>query len=578
MHRPWNGSTEAAETDRTALESALRRAEARLDGIVGIAADAVISIDHEQRIVFFNQGAERIFGWSAGEVLGLSLDVLLPPEAREIHRHHVAAFGSGRERARQMGHRREVAGLRRSGEVFPAEASISKHTVDGETLYHVMLRDVTDRHRADRHQRFLAEAGEVLTGSLDVPQTLSAAAATAVPTLADACVVWLVDHDAGMLRPLAARGLHEDDGTPSLLDRLQSMPIPLTSSHGAVTVARSGGMIRFIVGDSSSAVQETGVAGLLYTAILGHDVPPLGGEGAREIHGLIVPIRAAGATRGVLALYSSREIFAEDTATVAVDFARRIAVAVDNGRLYESAQRAIRARDETIAVVSHDLRNPVSAISMIAGVLHARAGDPAATLQSARDELATILHGARQADTLIQDLLDVARIEAGVLHVEREPLDLTKLLLDSAELLRPLAEGRDLRFEVDVPQVLPVVEADAERVQQVVSNLVGNAMKFTPAGGHVTLAARADEATVVVDVRDTGGGIPADQVEKLFDRYWQGNPRTRGGAGLGLTIARGIVEAHGGRMRVTSATGTGSSFSFSLPVLRGWRDVTTARA
>ena len=109
MHRPWNGSTEAAETDRTALESALRRAEARLDGIVGIAADAVISIDHEQRIVFFNQGAERIFGWSAGEVLGVSLDVLLPPEARGIHRHHVAAFGSGRERARQMGHRREVA-------------------------------------------------------------------------------------------------------------------------------------------------------------------------------------------------------------------------------------------------------------------------------------------------------------------------------------------------------------------------------------------------------------------------------------------------------------------------------------
>lgn len=571
MHRTRKPLTEPPDTDRRALETALRRAEARLDGIVGIAADAVISINHEQRIVFFNQGAERIFGWGAHEVVGESLDVLLPLAARGIHRHHVAAFGAGEEQARRMGHRREISGRRRSGEEFPAEASISKHTVDGETLYHVVLRDITDRHRADRHQRFLAEAGEVLTGSLDVPRTLTMAASAAVPALGDACVIWLVDHDTSSLRVLAARALHEDSEASPLLERLQSTPIPLTSSHGAVQVVHSGGTLRFIVGDRSSALHEVGVARLLYAAVVGEGAPPLGAPAACDVHGLFVPIRAAGSTRGVLALYNAAGSFVDDTSAVAEDFARRLALAVDNGRLYERAQRAIRARDDTIAVVSHDLRNPVSAINMIAGVLHARAVEPGVALQSVRDELATILHGARQADTLIQDLLDVARIEAGVLHIEREPLDLSKPLSEAAELLRPLADERGLQLSLEVPRDLPVVAADAERLQQVVSNLVGNAVKFTPAGGRVTLAARQEDGEIVVSVQDTGRGIPAEQVEKLFDRYWQGNPRARSGAGLGLAIARGIVEAHGGRLRVESTSGAGSSFSFSLPVLRDWR-------
>lgn len=545
------------------LERRLRRLEARFHGIVGIAADAVISVDASQRIVFFNQGAEQIFGWSASEILGQPLDVLIPPASRLVHRKHMSDFGAGQEEARRMGHRRPIAGVRRSGEEFPAEASISKHTVDGETLYHVVLRDVTDDRRAEAQQRFLAEAGELLTASLDVRRTLARAAAAAIPRLADACAVWLQEDDA--LHPLAASAIHE--GEPGrFLARLTATPLPLDSPHVAAVVAARGGSERFVVGDASTAAHRLDVARIVHDVVAGPDAPPLGASGAPVIHGLVVAVSAAGETNGVLALYRKGRPFEDDTVTIASDFARRLALAVDNGRLYERAQRAIRARDETIAVVSHDLRNPVNAITMLGGVLLRRADDPSVTLQQVRDELDTIVRGARQADALIQDLLDVARIEAGRLQVERAPVDLLRLLRETAELLRPLATDRELALELELPDELPTVAADAERVQQVLSNLVGNAVKFTERGGRLTIAAAATDGEVHVRVEDTGSGIEPDHLANLFDRYWQGNPRTRRGAGLGLAIAKGIVEAHGGRMWVESTVGVGSRFWFSLPV------------
>ena len=177
---------------RDEVARALRQSEARLAGLVSIAADAIISVDQEQRITLFNNGAEEIFGYAAAEMLGHPLAELLPARFHAAHGHHFAAFGAAPQSARRMGERREILGLRRNGEEFPAEASILKVEVAGETAFTVVLRDVTQRRRVEEGQRFLADAGGVLTRSLDYDAVLAAVAQLPVPQLGDSCVLDII--------------------------------------------------------------------------------------------------------------------------------------------------------------------------------------------------------------------------------------------------------------------------------------------------------------------------------------------------------------------------------------------------
>ena len=166
---------------------------------------------------------------------------------------------------------------------------------------------------------------------------------------------------------------------------------------------------------------------------------------------------------------------------------------------------------------------------------------------------------------MIQDLLDVRRIESGRLGIESKPESPASLINDTVEMLRPLAIGSTIVLEADISENLPMVLADASRIQQVLSNLVGNAVKFTPREGHVTVCAEGIDGGVRFGVIDTGPGIPPDQVPHIFGRFWQAMPSDRRGIGLGLAIAKGIVEAHGGMIWVESNVGLGSTFYFTLP-------------
>jgi signal transduction histidine kinase len=166
---------------------------------------------------------------------------------------------------------------------------------------------------------------------------------------------------------------------------------------------------------------------------------------------------------------------------------------------------------------------------------------------------------------MIQDLLDVKRMESGRLGIDARPESPASLVNDTVEMLRPLATGSTIILEADVAENLPPVVADAARIQQVLSNLVGNAVKFTPRDGHVTVCAEPIDGGVRFGVIDTGPGIPPDQVPHIFGRFWQAMPSDRRGIGLGLAIAKGIVEAHGGMIWVESNVGLGSTFYFTLP-------------
>jgi len=222
-----------------------------------------------------------------------------------------------------------------------------------------------------------------------------------------------------------------------------------------------------------------------------------------------------------------------------------------------------RLKDEFFTGVSHDLRTPLASIRWSADLLHSGALGPLTPKQMRLAE--NIQTSSRRLLALVGQIVELGRLRAGRLQLDLQPTDIHEAIAQALEEVRPLAEGGGLHLDVAVPHRLPLVAADPERVQQIVVNLLANAVRFTPPGGNVQVGVSLEDREVLVRVADTGVGIPADQVPKIFDPYEQAH-QGRGGSGVGLTVVRSLVEAHGGRVWVESDEGRGSRFMFTLPV------------
>ena len=277
-----------------------------------------------------------------------------------------------------------------------------------------------------------------------------------------------------------------------------------------------------------------------------------------------LPLMIHGQILGVLVFISSTpsRVYGPGDLRLAESLAERAALAIENGRLYHTALRATRLRDEVLGVVAHDLRNPLTAIQMQTAALQRKGPEPERRKSKPRE---VILRAANRMNRLIDDLLDVSLIEAGQLGIERARLSAGQLVADALETQQPMASAAALEIRLDLASEIPDVWGDQARLLQVLENLVGNAIKFTPAGGRITLGAAGREGGVLFWVADTGGGIAPDELPHVFDRFWQARKGARKGGGLGLPITRGIVEAHGGRIWVESTLGRGSIFFFTIP-------------
>ncbi len=270
---------------------------------------------------------------------------------------------------------------------------------------------------------------------------------------------------------------------------------------------------------------------------------------------------------GTIQVWDKKESGQFDDADEAIltQLAQLASVALENARLFRAAQEATRARDDLVAIVSHDLRNPIHTIHMAASFLLDIAPAEDRRLQ-ARRQLEVIQRSATRANRLIQDLLDVARIQAGGLAVDPVPVEVKSLVQEAVESATPLASAAQLKVESDVADQALRVSSDRERVLQVFANLIGNAIKFTPKGGEIRILATCENSEIRFVVADTGPGIPPEHLNHVFDRYWQAKSTAKLGTGLGLSIAKGIVEAHGGRIWVESPPNRGAQFNFTLPV------------
>ena len=542
---------------RKQSEESHRVVEAKLTGLISIAADAVISIDRARRITLFNWGAERIFGYSADEMIGQLIDLLLPEPLRSRHAQYINMFGESQETTRRMGERSQIVGLRKNGEIFPAEASISRFVTGTEWTYTVILRDISERVRTEQGLRFLTEASAILADTLEDMAAVERVARIAVPVLSDICVIDLVTADNTIVMAAVAG---DTESEQTLRTFREQSPLQWNVPSPPVRAMQSGETLLVTDTEPLWRAAESEDPELAMRVRISRHL------GVQSI--LTVPLRARGRVLGVLSLsmsHSGRH-YDESYRTLAEAFATRLALAVDNAALYHRVRKAVAARDQILGLVSHDLRNPLSAITLCLSALQ---DEPLPEPPMIVGLAATARESVDLMHRIIQDLLDVASIDAGRLSLRRTPTVVGPMLRHAVELLHPVAADFGVSLTVEPSPVVDtlIADIDAERVTQVLSNLIGNACKFTPHGGEIRVSTGTAGDAVCVAVQDTGRGIPPEALPHIFDRFWhaQGGAKQRS-TGLGLAIARGIVEAHGGRIWAESEVGKGSTFFFTLPL------------
>ncbi len=553
-------------TERRRTEEELRESEERFRSLAEAAVDGILI--HQDGIVLdANPSLTRMFGYELDELVNSNvIELIVAPESRDVVVRNMRAGSTARY---------EIEALRRDGSRIVVEISGRSATYRGQRARVVAIHDVTERKRADevarrlieeqaaraaaeeaaRRAGFLAEASRVLDTSFDYHTTLATLARLAVPAVADFCTVSVKEADGTITGVGVA---HVDPEKESLLRDLVHMYVSRVddgiAANPAVKAFRDGSST--LIPEITDAGQELLLLSEEHRALI---------EQLRPRSLMVVPLRVGDRILGVVTLSTgeSNRHYGPDDLALAEELARRASLAVENARLFTAAGQATRDRDEMMAVVAHDLRNPLSTMSMAAQFL-LDISSPEKTTE--RRNLEVIRRAADRMNRLIGDLLDVKRIESGRLSIEQRPEDVIAVVCDAVEMLRPLAKSSSLRlrpvFEKDLPRIL----VDPSRIQQVLSNLIGNAIKFTPAGGAITV--RADQAPdgVRIAVTDSGPGIAAEELPHVFGRFWQGTRTDRRGLGLGLAIAKAIVEAHGGRIWVESQLGAGSTFFFTVPV------------
>lgn len=416
-----------------------------------------------------------------------------------------------------------------------------------------MLDVLARRLRAARRsESFLLAAGAVLAESLQFEQVVERLARLCVPDLADWCSIDEVGED-GRVRLLA---MAHADPAREAWGRALRLRHPPVEGHSLAWRAISTRRTIFF--------PEVGPEHLADVAGDPEHLEVLRQRGIRSW--IVVPLVARGNVYGALSLSmaeSGRTFVPEDVRT-AEDLASRAAQALDNAALFRRQQRTVRHRDEVLSIVSHDLRNLLSPVMLGARGLQAAARAGTLGPEKLTRTLERIVTAGARMNRLIGDLLDLSRLQEGRLSVVRAPHPPRELVTEVVEAFRPAAEAKALTLDADVPQDLPDVDCDRDRVVQVLTNLVSNAVKATERG-FVRVRAERRPGEVLFEVADSGPGIATEDQPHIFDRFRRGTGAAYAGSGLGLAIARGLVEAHGGRIWLESAPGAGSRFLFTLP-------------
>ncbi|HEX9985934.1 MAG TPA: HAMP domain-containing sensor histidine kinase [Thermoanaerobaculia bacterium] len=432
-----------------------------------------------------------------------------------------------------------VAGLGRQMRLLAKEATRRRLEAEREANEAKTARTAAERE--ERRAAFLAAAGQQMTSSLDYEETVAMLAHLVVPNLAELCVVDMLEPDGSLRRTAAAHRNPEDD-------------IVLTSAIGQVRREVPEALVRIL---QDREPRRVGASSGLLPFIAG----PQQGASTRVM--IFAPLVSRGETLGLVSAVSTEtRPFTDDDVTMFAELTRHASLAIDNARLYHESQQVVRAREEVLAIVSHDLRNPLSGVTLGASLM--QMSDTLS--EEDREQVDTIVLSAKRMSRLIEDLLDVTRLDGGKrLPIDPGRVEVASLLNELNDIFKAQFAANEVSLQLHIENGASVVWADRHRVLQVLSNLLGNALKFTPQDGFVSIRVTPQDGYVLFSVIDSGPGIPPENLNDVFNPYWQAKRTERMGAGLGLPIAKGIVEAHGGRIWVESEQGVGTKFFFTLP-------------
>jgi PAS domain S-box-containing protein len=534
----------------------------RLAAIVESSDDAIVSKDLNGIVLSWNQAAERMFGYTAEEMIGSSIRRLIP-EDRQMEEDTVLASIRVGKRVEHF----ETIRRARDGRLFPISLSVSpildaSGTVIGASK---IARDISDRKQAEQQaaraaQRdaFLAQATLTLTQTLDYEQTLSTLAGLAVPYLADFCVFDVLDAEGNVVRLTAAHLLREKaEIAEDVLSRYDDPDAP--TSPLRVIRSRTPSVIPDVTDEMLVASARGDQERLVRIRSLG------------LVSYLCVPMVAHDRTLGAMTLATaeSGRRFVDDDVRVATDIAARSAMAIEISQSYQQLRNANRLKDEFLATLSHELRTPLNAVLGYARMLQSGA----IAKERVPQALEVIDRNATALVQIVEDVLDVSRIVLGKAKVRVEPTDVVDVVQDAVATVKPSADAKGIGLKCSFGGGAATVAGDHSRLQQVVWNLLTNAVKFTPREGTIDVRVMRRDSYVSIIVSDTGVGFPLSFRPHLFERFRQaesGTTRVHGGLGLGLSIAQHIVEMHGGTIEAESGgEGKGATFTVMLPASSG---------
>jgi PAS domain S-box-containing protein len=551
------------------MEQFFSNFEAPFRTIAQAASDAIITIDENSTILFANSAAERIFGYSIAEMVGQSLTMLMPDYLRKVHE-------AGLQRYIVTGHRHinwagtELPGLRRDGSRVNVEVSFGEFFQEGRQFFTGIIRDISQRRHDERLKSAYTAAARLLAENPPaehlLQETLSAICKALEWNLG---IVWEVDraHDEvryssgwcasddlkSFLQESKERRFERGAGIPGRV-WFSKEPVWILRLDEDKNFPRVGGAVRVgllsavafpvVISDEVVAVME------FFSVVL---EPP--------DRGLLDTFRTIGHQIGqYIERRKAEQALAKSEAEL-----RRAVQSEQKARRY--AEEASRAKDEFLTTLSHELRTPMTSVfGWVQLLLQGKFTDP----KTLTKILGVVDRNLRTQIRLIDDLLNISQIITGKLRIQREFMDPVRVVKEAIEIIRPSADAKQIELLLEADSPVTLISADPARVQQVVWNLLANAVKFTPKQGSVKVKVGRVGSELSIAVTDTGEGIPVEFLPHVFERFSQADSsstRQHSGLGLGLALVRQLVELHGGKVTAESAgAGKGSTFTVTLPI------------
>jgi signal transduction histidine kinase len=554
---PARAQVQSTEDDRLRLIAELElrtrqleESEARFRDVIERNADAIIVVDHEGIVRFANPETERLFGTPRQDLLGSAFGFpVVVGETTELDLPH-------------------------NGVARVVEMRVVESQWQGEPACIATLRDVTQRKRAEQSERrlireqtartaaeeavrrfrFLAESSTTLSSSLNYSTTLAQLVRLCVEEIADWSVVYCIDKENQLRRYEVA---HKDATKQGLINEFRDSPLMLRPSNPIEQAMQTGQpvVVKQLTDEQIESLIPDPETRRLACAL-----------GLASF--MMIPITARGRSLGAIALIcaTAQQQFDDQDLALAENLAARAGLAIDNARLYEEAREANQTKTELLAVISHDLRTPLNSIIGYTQLLEMGIPEPLADVS--RERVQRIHQSAGHLLYLIDELLAFARVEGNHEDVNPRPVDAARIVREVAELMEPLAQEKHLQLYIDVPEYELILETDADKLRQVLVNLVGNSVKYTKAGEIRLVLDGSAADQVALRVSDTGVGIAPEHLPHIFEPFWQVDRSQRtlgGGTGLGLSVVQRVITLLRGKITVESVVGNGSTFTISLP-------------